>query len=132
MNTSNLEAHIVTLADRISKDHTDLVRDLKKNPVEIQSSLGTKECDLIHMTLGIAGEAGELLDAVKKNTMYGKALDYDNLIEELGDLEFYMEGMRQILNISREAVLATNIAKLRKRYGKSYSDQAAIQRADKQ
>jgi hypothetical protein len=59
------------------------------------------------------------------------------VIEELGDLEFYMEGLRQGFGITREEVLTTNIYKLalgpKARYkGGKYSDKAAQDRADKQ
>ena len=84
------------------------------------------------MAVGVAGEAGELLDAVKKHTVYCKAIDVENVIEELGDLEFYMEGVRQALGLTREQTLEANVAKLSKRYeGLKYSNQAAIDRADK-
>jgi NTP pyrophosphatase (non-canonical NTP hydrolase) len=83
------------------------------------------------MVLGISGEAGELLDAVKKATIYRKPLDRVNVVEELGDLEFYMRGLRESLGITREETLGLNISKLRKRYTAKYSDEAAIHRADK-
>lgn len=54
----------------------------------------------MHAAVGLAGEAGELLDAVKKTWVYGKRLDRDNAIEELGDLEFYAEALRANLGIS--------------------------------
>lgn len=88
--------------------------------------------DLNHMIIGIAGEAGEICDAIKKNTIYGKTLDLNNVIEELGDLEWYMAGLRQMLGISRRTVLDANVVKLQARYtGGTYSDQAANDRADK-
>jgi NTP pyrophosphatase (non-canonical NTP hydrolase) len=86
----------------------------------------------MHMAIGISGEAGELLDAIKKQVIYRKPLDRENVLEELGDLEFYMEGIRQGLGITREQCLAANIAKLGKRYeGMRYTDTAAQERADK-
>ena len=87
--------------------------------------------DLMHAAIGISGEAGELLDAMKKNWVYNKPLDYDNIVEELGDLEFYMEALRQQLDISREETLKENIKKLSKRYPHGYTDQAAQERLDK-
>ena len=84
------------------------------------------------MAIGIAGEAGELLDAVKREAIYNKVLDRENVIEELGDLEFYMEGLRQRLNITREETLYHNKQKLSIRYqGLQYSDKSAHERADK-
>ncbi len=84
------------------------------------------------MATGIAGEAGELLDAVKKAVAYNRPLDVENVREELGDLEFYMAGLRQCCGITREETLIANKNKLGKRYsGHQYSDQQAHDRADK-
>ena len=78
----------------------------------------------------MAGEAGELIDAIKKPAIYNKPIDLANVLEEMGDLEFYLEGLRQALNITREQVLHANYSKLKVRYqGLVYSDQAAQQRA---
>lgn len=64
--------------------------------------------------------------------IYRKELDRENVIEELGDLEFYLEGIRQGLGLTREECLEHNIRKLSKRYeGLKYSDKAAQDRADK-
>jgi NTP pyrophosphatase (non-canonical NTP hydrolase) len=112
-------------------EHAQLVRDLKKPAMDIHRTITPLDLDLIHMIMGISGEAGELLDAVKKATIYKKSIDISNVVEELGDLEFYLEGLRQILNITREDVLAQNISKLRIRYGQKYSDKAAQDRVDK-
>lgn len=112
--------------------HGDLVRALAKKGYEIRFSLTADDCHLIHMTMGVCGEAGELLDAVKKAVIYRKPLDLENVIEELGDIEFYLEGLRQGLNLSREQCLQHNVNKLNKRYaGGTYSDSAAQARADK-
>lgn len=88
---------------------------------------------LNHAAMGVAGEAGELIDAIKKHTVYGKPLDRENIIEELGDLRFYIQAMQNVLGITESEVLQANANKLAKRYrGLRYTDQAAIARADKQ
>ena len=88
---------------------------------------------LLHLALGIAGEAGEIVDAIKKHVIYDQPLNYDNMLEELGDMEFYMEGLRQAVFLTREQCIQPNIDKLRVRYeGLSYSDKAAKDRKDKQ
>jgi NTP pyrophosphatase (non-canonical NTP hydrolase) len=112
--------------------HADMVTALVKPGDQIIASMTPESADVMHMTLGIAGETGELVDAVKKSIIYGRSLDLTNVIEELGDLEFYMEGLRQTLGITREATLQANIAKLSVRYqGFKYSDENAIARVDK-
>ena len=92
---------------------------------------GEASKNLEHMAMKAASEAGELIDGIYRHTGYGEALDRANIIEELGDLEFYMAGLRQMLGMTRYETLAANIAKLQKRYKNGYSDQAAIDRADK-
>jgi len=115
----------------IQADHSSLVYTLVKDPVDILDSLDYEKMNLIHAILGVSGEAGELLDAIKKHCIYNKPLDVENVIEELGDLEFYLEQLRQILNISREDTLTANVLKLRKRYPSGYTDKHAQQRLDK-
>jgi NTP pyrophosphatase (non-canonical NTP hydrolase) len=95
----------------------------------------TKKADgedgLMHAAIGIAGEAGELLDAVKKKWVYGKDLDRENVIEELGDIKFYATALMHLLGITEEEVEAYNRAKLEKRYPTGYTDELAIARLDK-
>ena len=114
-------------------DHREMVSKLAKSGEDIRAELTAHDAHLVHMVMGISGEAGELLDAVKKATIYRKPVDIDNIIEELGDIEFYLEGLRCELNLTREMTLKANMAKLAKRYeGFKYSDQAAQDRADKE
>jgi NTP pyrophosphatase (non-canonical NTP hydrolase) len=115
------------------KTHQKLVAALAKSGDIISEEMTGNDAHILHMAVGICGEAGELIDAIKKKVIYRKQLDRGNVIEELGDLEFYMEGLRQGLGINREECLAHNISKLSKRYEKmTYSDGAAQERADKQ
>jgi len=112
--------------------HPELVKSLVKPGRKILAEMSPSDANLTHMVIGISGEAGELLDTIKKKTIYQKELDMLNVVEELGDLEFYMEGLRQELNITRDECLIHNIMKLSKRYEKlTYSNQAAQDRADK-
>ena len=87
---------------------------------------------LLHAVVGVSGEAGELLDAIKKAWVYGKPLDRNNVIEELGDIEFYLEAARAELGVTRDEVIQANREKLIKRYPTGYTDSAAIARADKE
>lgn len=113
--------------------YSGFVASKVKSGEAILDSLTPEKAHIIHMSMGVAGEAGELIDAIKKYTMYNKQADMENIIEELGDLEFYMEGLRQAFRITREETIEANVIKLEKRYHKgSYSDQQAQDRADKQ
>lgn len=107
------------------------VRTLAKPGEEIHKQLTPHKLELWHMGSCIPGEAGELFDAIKKHVVYNKEIDRENVVEELGDLEFYMEGLRSLLEITREETLVANRVKLAKRYGGTYSDAKAQTRKDK-
>lgn len=113
-----------------------MVAALAKPGQDIIDSLTPDKADLLHMAVGVAGEAGELLDAVKKHVIYNKPIDRQNVIEELGDMEFYMERIRQLVGITREQTLDANQAKLltseKARYKLGvYTDAQAQARQDK-
>lgn len=113
--------------------HSEMVEALCKSGELIRSELTAQDAHNLHMIIGVSGEAGELVDCVKKAIIYRKPIDMENLIEELGDLEFYMEGLRQSFGITRSQTLSHNIAKLSKRYeGLKFTNEAAQLRADKQ
>lgn len=87
-----------------------------------------------HAATGIAGEAGELLDASKKHWIYNKPIDLENVTEELGDLLFYITAMLNMTGLTWQDIEDYNRVKLAKRYGEAceYSDSAAQARADKE
>ena len=119
--------------EAVEIEFDEMVRALVKPGETILAEITPEQAHLMHMLLGLAGEVGELVDAIKKWIIYRKPLDRVNLREELGDIEFYLEGIRQVFHIERSTVLEANIAKLSDRYKKLvYSDQAAQERVDKQ
>lgn len=122
----NMSITIVLPDTAIPKEmlYKDFVKQLAK-------PLATETEDMVHAVLGIAGEAGELVDAIKKTWIYNKPLDRENVVEELGDLNFYIMHLQNILNITDEEILSHNVNKLNERYANGYSDQAAQARADK-
>lgn len=121
---ASLAVGMETTVDDGNQDYAEFVGTLSKD-------MGSTEADMMHMAVGISGEAGELLDAVKKVWVYNKQLDRTNIIEELGDLEFYMQGLRLLVGATREEVLEANYQKLMVRYQGAYSDEKAQERVDK-
>ena len=83
---------------------------------------------LLHAGIGLATEAGEFLDALKKHVFYGKDLDTVNLSEEMGDIFWYCALIADELNIDFSQVMDTNIAKLKARYGEKFSEEKAEHR----
>ncbi len=112
--------------------YEEFVTNKKKPGADIIARMTSDQADAWHMATGIAGEGGECLDAIKRWAVYQKPLDRANVVEELGDLEFFMEGLRQCLGITREETIEGNMAKLDVRYRKGYTDEEAAERRDKQ
>ena len=119
----------------LESEFSEMVSLLAKDGDDIVCSLDGDDAHMLHMALGLAGEVGELIDGLKKGLIYGAPIDLDNVIEEMGDIEFYMEGLRLSMDINRDECLAANINKLatgeNARYSEGYSDDAAQYRADK-
>ena len=89
--------------------HSEMVTALAKSGAVIAAELTAGDANLLHMAVGISGEAAELLDAIQKAVLRDGELDGENVLEELGDLEFYTEGMRQELQVTRDECLAASM-----------------------
>jgi NTP pyrophosphatase (non-canonical NTP hydrolase) len=83
---------------------------------------------LLHASMGMVTEAGELLDALKKFIFYGKDLDLVNIKEELGDSNWYQAVMLDEIGNSYEEIWAMVIKKLRARHGDEYSAERVVNR----
>lgn len=72
--------------------------------------------DLVTYMLGLGGEAGECLDIVKKARRDQTTIDRVHLMEEIGDVYWYLSNICTELNVSIDSVLEMNRIKLKKRY----------------
>ncbi len=95
--------------------------------VTANKNLSDKEM-LINGVMGLCGEAGESIDIVKKHLFHGHELSRDKLIEELGDVAWYLAETCTALNIDLENVLSQNIEKLKKRYPEGFDSDRSIHR----
>jgi NTP pyrophosphatase (non-canonical NTP hydrolase) len=74
-----------------------------------------------HALLGIAGEAGELIDAFKKaiffqTDTYGIQIMHDVAFDEIGDLLWYMSELATVMNWKLSDIARKNIDKVKHRY----------------
>ena len=83
---------------------------------------------LLHASIGISGEAGEISSAIEKWLWYGQHLDETNLKEEMGDLMWYLAEMCNALGYQLEEIMEANIRKLKKRYPEKYTDERALEK----
>ena len=76
----------------------------------------TQEKKQLEAAMGIGGESGEIVDVIKKNIFYGKELDRMHVLEELGDLSWYINLMIHSLESTWDEVFSMNMRKLEARY----------------
>jgi NTP pyrophosphatase (non-canonical NTP hydrolase) len=115
----------------------DKIEEFSDAVARTAKSMPTQEVDgptlnMLHWVLGIAGEAGELIDPIKKCVFYNKELDIGNVQEELGDILYYTIALINELGLDPEYVMSDVIYKLQLRYPEGYSDEHAQLRLDKE
>lgn len=78
--------------------------------------------------LGLAGEAGEAADMLKKHLFHDHPLDRAKLVGELGDVLWYLATLATTLGVTLDEVASGNVAKLRARYPAGFSADKSINR----
>lgn len=73
-----------------------------------------KEQELVYLALGLASEAGEVTDKIKKKIRDGK-FDRKELAKELGDSLWYISQMATHLDYNMSEIASMNIDKLASR-----------------
>jgi NTP pyrophosphatase (non-canonical NTP hydrolase) len=91
---------------------------------------GDGEKRLIVSALGLAGEAGEFANLVKKMTAHGHEFDPGALMDELGDVLWYLAEAATASGLSLEIIASQNVEKLIKRYPEGFSEENSINRPD--
>lgn len=77
---------------------------------------------------GIIGEAGEIVDLVKKHKWQGHTLNAEDVAVELGDLLWYCALLSSSINYDFGTVMKMNKRKLEERYPDGFSKERSINR----
>lgn len=83
--------------------------------------------------MGLAGEAGEVVDLLKKWVHHQHPItqdELDKLVKELGDVQHYANGIATMFKISMNDVVVANVEKLKKRYPEGFSPEKSINREE--
>ena len=83
---------------------------------------------LMVAALGLAGEAGEFANLVKKMTAHGHSFDPDSLKDELGDVLWYLAEAATASGLDLNEIAQENVDKLLKRYPEGFSQENSINR----
>lgn len=108
--------------------------DLKEERYEIlpHGGFDVEDVKLLHAVIGLVTETGELADAFKKHIFYRKDIDWINILEETGDLMWYLGILFRVIEektgTKPEGVLIRNIEKLKARYPNGFKEEDALNR----
>lgn len=81
-------------------------------------------------SMGLAGEAGEYVDLLKKHLYHGHPLDVNKCKKELGDILFYVAWSAELHGLQLEDVMVSVIHKLKIRYPDGFTSADSILRKD--
>lgn len=91
----------------------------------------THKCyDLANAALGITGEAGEVADIIKKHLYQGHDLYPSEVIDELGDVLWYVALMADYFNVTLGFVMQQNITILKARYPEGFDPVRSVNREE--
>jgi len=79
-----------------------------------QTAIYKQEYQIVYPALGLAAEAGEVANKVKKIIRDGE-LDHGSIVAELGDCLWYLAALCRDLNVDMADVAAENLQKLQGR-----------------
>jgi len=107
------------------------MRTLDEYQAFVEGLMGSLDNDRATFALGLAGEAGEVCDLLKKHWGHKHTLDVDKLQKELGDVLWYVAALASQFGLSLDLIAVANVQKLTARYpdGK-FSSAASIARVD--
>jgi NTP pyrophosphatase (non-canonical NTP hydrolase) len=78
--------------------------------------------------LGLAGEAGEFANMIKKLTAHGHDIPAEDLVDELGDVLWYLSEAATASGLDLNHIALKNIDKLRTRYPDGFSEERSRNR----
>ena len=101
----------------------------KKAMKSLNPSLNNDEV-LLNGVMGLCGESGEVIDILKKHLSQGHELNKEKMIEELGDVAWYLAETAYALGVDLDTVLSNNLKKLSKRYPNGFNVDDSINRSE--
>lgn len=104
--------------------------DYQRMAMRTAGEYDTDYDQLRNAAYGLNGEAGEVIDLLKKHEFQGHDLPEDKLIDECGDVLWYCALLADALGFSLEQVMNRNIDKLRKRYPDGFDKARSINRKE--
>lgn len=87
-----------------------------------------KKALLVNGVMGLNGESGECIDAVKKHHFQGHPLDLEHMAKELGDVAWYLAVTAYAIGYNLDDIFQMNVDKLLARYPDGFDAERSLHR----
>ena len=85
---------------------------------------------MLNGAMGLNGEAGEVIDILKKHIFQEHKLDTEHIAKELGDCLWYIAVCAKGAGYTLDEIAEMNKAKLRKRYPDGFEADKSLHRSE--
>ena len=85
---------------------------------------------MLNGAMGLNGEAGEVIDILKKHMFQGHDLDVEHIAKECGDCLWYLAILAKGAGYTLDEIAEMNKAKLRKRYPDGFEADKSLHRTE--
>jgi NTP pyrophosphatase (non-canonical NTP hydrolase) len=104
------------------------INEYQKLAMRTSAPHETLDSRLNNAILGLCGETGELANVWKKSLYHGHTLRGEDLVQEIGDILWYVAQAADAIGADLEEVAQRNIEKLRSRYPEGFASERSINR----
>lgn len=104
------------------------INEYQQEALRTASNAGNDLPMIINGVLGLAGEAGECADLVKKCFYQGHPLVTNHMAKELGDVAWYLAVTAYAIGYDLESIFQMNVDKLRNRYPEGFDSWRSLHR----
>ncbi len=131
----------LTKLPALAFDHAAILGDIRQEQPHVNEQVYLQEIlrtyvgsdtardELCLGALGLAGEAGEVVDQIKKFLYQGHGLDPAKMCDELGDVLWYFVLICHATGSTLKEAMRCNMEKLRKRYPDGFAAERSIHRS---
>lgn len=104
--------------------------EYQKEALRTASGMSKEYPHILNGLMGLNGEAGECIDILKKTEFQGHDFDPMKMVDELGDVLWYVAQLATGLGVTLEYVAQHNVDKLLARYPDGFDSEKSIHRKE--
>lgn len=104
--------------------------DYQRMAMRTAGEYESKLAKIRNAVYGLNGEAGEVIDILKKHEFQGHDLSAESIVDELGDCLWYAALLADALDTTLEDVMLRNVEKLKERYPDGFSKERSVNRKE--